>query len=569
MPMGTCLLAFLTAGAAQPWDANEPSPVPSGMDLLYSDRIAFKPSGEPIITLGIMSGRERVVLRSAAAIQADFYEAGTLKHATVRGGDTIDIAVVRAQPATRRFYIDLEGVPWGAADKLDWTLATWRARGYSKVEALEEGTVLGIGGKVIDNRELRVVLPVDSPKAAAHNIDEIYARFGVRPFVSARLGERPWGELKVKGTAAPLGTATSYVRLVAPGAALQVDGVEHDQGYAWHGFDDRQFKGEIYVVVDPDGRLAVVNVLGAEDVLMGVVPAEISASSHSEALKAQAVAARNQLFAKLGKRHHDDPFHLCSEQHCQVYAGTGKEDPRTTDAVAATSGELAFYDGKLVDTVYSSSCGGHTEDNDAVWGNRPDPALRGRPDFDVSAELDPTLSPFVNGIPEDRLSTWLTTRPATFCGKATKAHPDKFRWKKTYTAAELNGFLADGFASLGSLTHLDVVERGRGGRIKSLKLIGDKGETTILHELNIRRLFGNLNSGALIIQEQRDKGGKLLAVTFVGGGWGHGAGMCQLGAVGRAEAGQLYRQILAYYYNGASIERLYTVAAAVAPTAAP
>jgi stage II sporulation protein D len=551
------LMLLLSVGAAPSIDNAEPSAVPSGMDLLYSDRIAFKSSGEPVITLGIMTGRERVVLRSSAALQADFYETGNLKRATVRANDVIEISIVRAQPAARRYYIDLEGVAWGAADKLDWTLASWRARGYSAVEAIEEGTVLGIGGKVIDNRELRVVLPVGSPKEATKLIDEIHARFGMRPFVSARLSERPWGELKIKGSAAPLGMATSYVRFVAPGGLIQVDGVEHGLGYAWHGFEDRQFKGEIYVVVDPDGRLAVVNVLGAEEVLAGVVPAEIYASSPAEALKAQAVAARNQLFAKLGKRHHDDPFHLCAEQHCQVYAGTTKEDPRTSAAVSATTGELAFYDGRLVDTVYSSSCGGHTEDNESVWGNRPDPALRGRPDFDVNDNTSPALASFTDGIPADKLTLWLTTRPATFCGNATKANQEKFRWKKTYSASELATFLADGYARLGPLKSLEVAERGRGGRVKSLKLVGERDEATVLHELNIRRLFGNLYSGTFMIDTERDKTGKLQSVTFTGGGWGHGVGMCQLGAVGRAEAGQLYRAILAHYYNGATVERLY------------
>ncbi|MBI5508144.1 MAG: SpoIID/LytB domain-containing protein [Deltaproteobacteria bacterium] len=564
MSSAAAVVALACAFAAAPWEQAEPSPVPSGMDLLYSDRVAFKPKGEPLITLGIATGRERVALRSATAIQADFYEAGTLKRATVRGGDTIEVSIHRAQMATRRTYVDIEGVPWGAADRLDWTLAGWRARGYPEVETIEEGAVLGIGGRVIDNRELRVVLPVVTRKEATAKIDEIYARFGVRAVVSSRLAERPWGELKVRATSAPLGTATSYVRLVAPGGAIQVDGVEHSRGYAWHGFEDRQFKGEIYVVVDPDGRLAVVNVLGAEDVIAGVVPAEIFASAPPEALKAQAVAARNQLFAKLGKRHHDDPFHLCSEQHCQVYAGVTKEDARATAAVTATSGELVFLHDALVDTVYSSSCGGHTEDNDAVWGNRPDPALRGRPDFDVEAE--PGLETFAHGITAANLDTWLRTRPASFCGKASKANPDKLRWRKIVSAAELATLLADLSVKLGALTHLEVVDRGPGGRVKSLRLIGDKGEVTVLHELNIRRLFGNLNSGVFRVDEERDRANKLAAVTFVGGGWGHGVGMCQVGAVGRAEAGHAYRQILGYYYNGAVVARLYdTTRAALEP----
>jgi len=525
------------------------------MDLLYGDRIAFKPNGEPMVTLGIATGRERVVLRADVAMVLDFYEAGVLKHTTVRADDSVEVTLIRAQPAKRRVYVDLEGVPFGATDKLDWALAGWRARGYAQVEALEEGTVIGMGGKVIDNREIRVVLPVQDRREANDILDEIYRRFGLRPTLNARLLERPWGELLVKAGGAPMGRATSFVRLLAPDNSIGIDSVEFGKGYSWHGSETRSYRGEIYVVVDPDGRLSVVNVLGAETILRGVVPAEIFASAPLEALKAQAVAARNQLFAKLGKRHHDDPFHLCSEQHCQVYAGTSKEDPRTNEAIRATTGELAFRDGKLVDTVYSSSCGGHTEDNDAVWGNRPDPALRAQPDFEPVGE--PTLAAFAQGINETNVHTWVTTKPPSYCSRATKANPEKYRWRRSFTREELTAILNASYPQLGPVKNLTVHERGRGGRVMGLLIDGERASVTVHWELNIRRLFSNLNSGTFEVDVERDGDGRLAAVTFVGGGWGHGVGLCQVGAVGRAEAGHTYRQILSHYYNGATAVPVY------------
>ncbi len=537
--------------------AELPPPVPSGMDLLYNDRVPFTAAGEPLVTLGIASGRRLLVVRAASPMVADYYEGGVHKRATVRAGDAVELTIIRAQPARRRHYVDLEGVRFGDAAALDQALAGWRARGYPQVEALEEGPVLGIGGRLIDNREYRVVLPAQTAEAAQELITQAYDRFGVRAFASARLGERPWGELLIRVGGMPLGRATSFVRFAAPGAAIQVDAVEHAKGYAWHGVEDRRYEGEIYGVVDPDGLLAAVNVLGAERVLAGVVPAELFASSPVEALKAQAVAARNQLLAKLGKRHHDDPFRLCSEQHCQVYPGVLKEDPRTTAAVAATTGEVLFHERRLVDTVYSSTCGGHTEDNDAVWGNDPDPALRARPDFAVT---DPTLARFADGLDADEITTWLKSHPVTYCGRATKARTEKLRWQRKLTAPELAKLLAPRYSALGPLRDLVVDERGAGGRVISLHLIGEHGEATVLHELPIRRLLGGLNSGAFVIEGQHDESGRLLAATFIGGGWGHGVGMCQLGAVGRAEAGMSYLDILAHYYNGAGIERLYGAA---------
>jgi len=548
--MSTAVALMLTlAGAA----ATEPPPVPSGMDLLYSDRVSFRPSGEPLIAIGLMSGQPRVLVRSATTIRADYYDAGVLKTTTVRPGDPVEITVKRAQPAKRRIYVDLEGIGWGKTDMLDWALAGWRARGYPEVKAIEQGTVLGIGGRVLDNREYRVVLPVSGSREASTKVAEVYERFGTRALVNARLAERPWAELTLRVAGAPVGLATSFVRFVTPEGTIGVDKVEIGKGYSWHGFRDRQYHGELYLVVDPDGRLAAVNVLGAETVLKSTVPSEMFATSPAEALKAQAVAARNQLYAKLGKRHHDDPFHLCSHQHCQVYSGVSKEHQAATAAVETTSGEVLFFNERLVDTVYSSTCGGHTEDNDAVWGNTADPALRGRPDFIAK---DGQIA-FTDGIPPTALRGWLESLPATFCSKSTKTRAEKFRWQKTLTAADLRGRLGSRYAWIGVLERIEVEERGRGGRVISLALIGNAASATVIHELPIRRLFGNLNSGAFVLDHERTRDGKLVSVTFTGGGWGHGVGMCQLGAIGRAEAGHSYTDILKHYYNGAAPARLY------------
>ena len=541
---------FLYLAQATGTPEAEPAPVPSGMDLLYSDRVPFAPSGEPLIAIGLMAGQKRVVLRSLSAIRADFYEAGVLKRTTVRPNDTLAVTVMRAKPAARRTYVDLQGIGWGKRDKLDWAIAGWRARGYPGVEALEQGNVLGIGGRVLANREYRLVLPVASKLRAEELVAEVYDLFGTRAFISQRIAQRPWGELSVHVADAPVGTATSFVRLSTQGDCIEVENVEYGHGYSWHGFKNRQYRGELYVVIDPDGQLAAVNLLGAESLLPSVVPSEMFASSPPEALKAQAVAARNQLFAKLGKRHHADPYHLCSEQHCQVYSGLTQEDPRATAAVNATSGEILFHDEALVDTVYSSTCGGHTEDNDAVWGNDPDPALRARPDFESSSR-EP------HGIPADRLQAWLESTPSTYCSRATKVTADKFRWQKAFSTVELQKIVDTHYPKTGVVRSVEIEERGRGGRAIGLTIIGEKSVATVVHELPIRKLFGNLNSGMFVINESRDDADKLTGVTFVGGGWGHGVGMCQLGAIGRAEAGHSYHDILSHYYNGSRVSRLY------------
>src|SRR6185369_14267138 len=143
-----------------------------------------------------------------------------------------------------------------------------------------------------------------------------------------------------------------------PQGLIEVEDVDKEGG----GKEVRRYFGRVYVTVDKTGKLAVVNAVAEDKLLAGLVPAEMMASAPPEALKAQAIAARNELLAKVGTRHLTDPYRLCSTQHCQVYAGAGHEDPRATAAVEATRGVLLEREGGgLVDTVYSASCGGHTE----------------------------------------------------------------------------------------------------------------------------------------------------------------------------------------------------------------
>ncbi len=527
---------------------DEPVALPSGLDLLYGDRIALAPSGEPIVAVGLANNEKLVRLRAHAPIELDFWEAGVPKRATVKTGDAISITVARATLAKRQHYLDLEGVRFGDKAALERALAAWRKRGYGDVTVVEDGLVLGLNGRVLDNREYRVVLNTKSHDEAEKLRQEIFDKHAVRGFVLSRLVERPWAELTVKADKVPLGLATSYVRLSSPLGTIQVDDIEFGRGYAWQGRENRSYHGEIYIVVSADGELAVVNVLPAEQLLEGVVPAEIYASAPHEALKAQAVAARNHLLSQLGRRHHDAPFHVCSEQHCQVYGGASREDPRTSAAVRATFGLALFHGERLVECAYSASCGGHTEDNDAVWGGPKDPALRGRPDFDEGEH--PALSPA-------NMEAWIAAIPKSYCAMAAAGKPSRIRWTKHLTADELAKLLADRRARLGSLRDLVVEQRGPGGRIIALKLVGTRGHETVVHELPIRRLFGNLSSGAFVYKIERDPRGAIVAIRFDGAGWGHGVGMCQLGAIGRAETGHTYEQILGHYYNDATVVKLY------------
>ena len=265
------------------------------------------------------------------------------------------------------------------------------------------------------------------------------------------------------------------------------------------------------------------------------------------------MAARNELLAKIGTRHLTDPYRLCATQHCQVYAGAGHEDARATAAVQATRGQLVVRDddGGLVDAVYSASCGGHGENNENVWGGAPDPSLRGRLDGD--AALRARLPRFA-AIGETELRAWLAMGPSPdgpWCARPKEAQVN-FRWRKPIDVAALAAR-----AGVGRLRELTVVERGVSGRATRLALVGDGGQKEIRGELEIRRALGNLKSAMFVLDVARDAGGHIASLLAIGGGHGHGVGMCQVGAVGMATAGYSYEKILRQYYAGAHLRKLY------------
>ncbi|HZA49812.1 MAG TPA: SpoIID/LytB domain-containing protein, partial [Myxococcaceae bacterium] len=407
-----------------------------------------------------------------------------------------------------------------------------------------------IAGKVIDNRRQLLLLEgALTPEAATRVQADFLQRFGASTALFEELRQPASGMLALvneRGEVVAEGVDRIDVETLA-GETIGVRQVEFGVGYDFHGFEDRHYRGAVRFVVDRHGTLAAVNVVPLEVLLQGLVPSEIFAKAHPEALKAQAVTARGEVLAKVGTRHLADPYLLCAEQHCAVYRGVTGEAPQTNAAVDATRGEALFSrDGRLVDSVYSAICGGHTEDNDKVWGGPPNPNLRGKPDLLRSTGREPT--------PKD-LSRFLSTEVPAACRLSTLSAPGKYRWERRFSPAEVDEALAD--LGVGSVRALSVTERGVSGRALAMLVSGEKGATQLHGELVIRRRFRMLNSSMFEIDAERDGEGRLLAWTFRGGGWGHGVGMCQTGAIGRAEAGHDHRRILRHYFNGAKVARIY------------
>ena len=530
--MTPALLAALAAAAvaaagAPPGDGPRPG---DPLDLLWSHRLEFA-GGEPVIAIRIAEQRDEVALlargpailhpRGGAPLKLPV--GGTFR-SRVRGGVPARLTI---RPLLAQF---------DAGDRAGVQRAReiWAARGVA-TRTRATGGVYGIAGHVIDNRRTLVLADGAFSEAGAAAFGaEAWRRWGERPEPSPEVESRPAGAVEV---------LDARGRVLAAGDRLVVV----DGGGDVLSVDGRGYRGRLALTVDAAGMLAAVLLVPLEELLRGLVPSEMPAGSPVEALRAQAVTARSNVLAQIGTRHLGDPWSICSDVHCQAYRGEAAQVASTDAAVRSTRGEALFdlSGGRLVDGVYSAMCGGHGEDNEKVWGGTPSSSLRGRPDLGAAdaAEWAGGLSS------EGKASAFIADAPSAWCARAPGARSDRYRWERRLPQEEVDRLL--GPLGVGAIDGLAVVQRGASGRAISLRVDGEGGSATVHGELRIRRLLGNLPSAMFVVTASPE------GWTLRGGGWGHGVGMCQWGAIGRAAAGQDYRRILGAYFSGAGVARIY------------
>ena len=366
------------------------------------------------------------------------------------------------------------------------------------------------------------------------------------------------------------------------GAYVSVKNVMIGKEFHWQRFETQDFIGDIHIVRSGE-NLVLINALLVEDYLKSVISSEMSATSSLELLKAHSVISRSWLLAQIYKTGHDahsfpmtetdterirwydrddhDLFDVCADDHCQRYQGISRQ---TTDAVAraieATYGEVLEYDGELCDARFSKCCGGVFEQFETCWEPVYKPYLSARADSpDENAFPDLTV--------EENAREWILSAPEAFCntddsrtisevlnGYDKETTPDFYRWTVEYTADELSAIARDRSGiDFGTITEITPLERGTSGRISRLRIAGTKRTMEIGKELEIRRTLSrsHLYSSAFVV-EKTDGG-----FRFRGAGWGHGVGLCQIGAAVMAAKGYGYRQILAHYYPGSQIIKEY------------
>jgi SpoIID/LytB domain protein len=522
-----------------------------------------EPPMEPILRVAVVQGEQEIRFRCTS----DFLAAGHTGEVLFDSGTAGEIWRVRlkyGQAADQVYRLVLY-------EEHDQETAGNHLRrlteGGWKCTVLTVGDAVRIGQRVInDNRQYWVAAgPYADRDQAAADRDRLPG--GALGRIIPQLTGEPLGVLDLidpSGTVVFSSAEPFSLVKDDPEGQFTLEDVTIGRGYAWERQEDRTFRGGLEFRLGNDGQVLCINELPLEQYLKGVLPKEMSPGFPAASLRAQAIAARSYTLARWGIQHRQDPFHLCSEVHCQAYAGVGKEDDRTNAAVEETRGQVLMFRDRICETYYSAVCGGHTERNQNVWGGTPLEYLQGGSDLPPHLAGDWALSLDQGGVDLDR---WIQAEPEAFCNlrfdeapRATHYTRKYFRWETTFGRGELEEIIRNKLGiDVGYLLDIIPLERGISGRCLAVHILGDEDETVVEGELNIRRALSpnHLHSACFLVTRRMGADGLPESFTIRGAGWGHGVGMCQTGAAGMALKGYRVEDILKHYYRGAELRRLY------------
>ena len=378
-------------------------------------------------------------------------------------------------------------------------------------------------------------------------------------------------------------------------ASFSLSDVTIGVNFHWERKETQTFLGTLRFVVEAD-KICAINELPVEKYLESVISSEMSATSSLELLKAHAVISRSWLLAQMKKRREvaasgnnffsfvkkDDMlirwydredhtiFDVCADDHCQRYQGITKEtSPHVAEAIRQTLGQVLLDGEDICDARFSKCCGGETEEFQYCWEDTPKSYLTAVRDLvlGVKNEEHSSLQD------EATAERWIRSNPPAFCNTTDKKilsqvlndydqeTADFYRWKVIYSQEKIQQLFEEKLKmNFGAILDMKAVERGKSGRISKLQIIGTEKTFTIGKELEIRRALSDthLYSSAFVVDKyDKDEQGVPQRFEIIGAGWGHGVGLCQIGAAVMGEQGYAYNDILLHYYQGAEIKQLY------------
>lgn len=362
--------------------------------------------------------------------------------------------------------------------------------------------------------------------------------------------------------------------------------------FHWERKEAQTFLGKLRFIVE-DNNICAINELPVETYLTSVISSEMRATSSLELLKAHAVISRSWLLAQMEQRKAENNnvekqpsffktneeivrwydredhkrFDVCADDHCQRYQGITKAaNKHVVEAIQQTAGEILTSHGEICDARYSKCCGGAVEEFQYCWENIKKPYLQALPD------TLPDTTPLPDLTDEAVARQWILSSPDAFCNTTDQKvlsqvlndfdqeTTDFYRWTQTYSQAEVKQLLEEKLeVRFGDIIDLIPLSRGKSGRIYRLKIVGKERTLIIGKELEIRRALSksHLYSSAFIVEKADIKDGVPQKFIIKGAGWGHGVGLCQIGAAMMGKQGYRYEEILLHYYKGAEITKAY------------
>ena len=384
-------------------------------------------------------------------------------------------------------------------------------------------------------------------------------------------------------------------------ASFSLSDVTIGVNFHWERKETQTFLGTLHFVVESD-KICAINELPVERYLESVISSEMSATSSLELLKAHAVISRSWLLAQMKKRREvaesgnnffsfvkkDDRlirwydredhtiFDVCADDHCQRYQGITKEtSPHVAEAIRQTKGQILMDGDDICDARFSKCCGGVTEEFQYCWEDTPKNYLSSVRDIiqGVKSVGSASPAPLPSLQDEAAAEAWIRSNPPAFCNTTDKKilsqvlndydqeTADFYRWKVTLTQEKLKQLLDEKLKmNFGDILDLQAEERGKSGRISKLRIVGTEKTFVIGKELEIRRALSDthLYSSAFVVDRcDIDEKGVPQRFDIIGAGWGHGVGLCQIGAAVMGEEGFDYDAILLHYYQGAEIKKVY------------
>ena len=355
------------------------------------------------------------------------------------------------------------------------------------------------------------------------------------------------------------------------GKIIEVYPVVAGRGFHWEKKIRLNLLGDLEIMVH-QGALLAINILPLEQYLMCVATSEMNAACPPALIHAQTIVARSWVLANVEQKHRQLGFDVCNDDCCQRYQGTNYLTRQAQVGALATRGEVLLYEGSICDARYSKSCGGMTESFETIWDGNTIPYLQVRRDFEDNGLEDLPLSSETNA------ARWITSTPPAFCSPATVPGDSLaqylgsvdeagryYRWKVNYTQSQMTELLN---LKLG-LQAVNVIEiipvsRGGSGRLNRIRIrYTDRNREIrlreVISEYEIRRVFHTrfLYSSAFIVDRLAVEDKIPGEFTLRGAGWGHGVGLCQIGALGMALKGYAVPAILTHYYPGSELTKIY------------